>query len=110
MEEELREIKETLRVLLEATNRPQQEWLSIKQAAVVGGVSPEHIRRAVLRRTLPSSNVGSVARPTYRISRKDLTEWFEKQKAGPLMGRRKQAVRPYNPFYPELAGTPVDAR
>jgi excisionase family DNA binding protein len=62
----------------------QAEFYSIKQAAVVVGVSADHIRRAVVGGTLACSNVGTMGRPTYRIARTDLLAWVEKQKAGAI--------------------------
>src|SRR5262249_20082502 len=63
---------------------PAREFYSIKEAAQVVGVSDDHIRRAVVGGVLPCSNVGSMDRPTYRISRADLLAWMEARKGGPL--------------------------
>ena len=57
------------------------EYYSIKQAAKVIDVSPDHIRRAVLGGILPASNIGTTARPTYRIARIDLLAWVGKRKS-----------------------------
>ena len=57
------------------------EWLSIKEAAAVTGLSATTVRRAVVgRRDLPASNAGTANRPTGRIARKDLDEWMERKK------------------------------
>lgn len=72
----------------------QPEFYSIKQAAAVVGVSPDHIRRAVVAGSLACSNVGTLGRPTYRIARADLLAWVERQKAGPLPTRRKSRAVP----------------
>ncbi len=75
---------------------PEREYYSIKGAARVLEVSPDHIRRAVVGGTLPCSNVGTMGRPTYRISRTDLLAWVEKRKAGaiPPPRRKVAAVTP----------------
>jgi excisionase family DNA binding protein len=60
----------------EAEALPQ--FYTIKQAAGVVGVSADHIRRAVSGGMLAASNVGTMARPTYRIARADLLAWVER--------------------------------
>src|SRR3954469_2614345 len=47
------------------------EYLSIAQAAEVTNLSETHIRRAIRSGALLASNVGSPARPLWRIARKD---------------------------------------
>ena len=80
---------ERIERLLQATQQAP-EFYSIRQAAAVVGVSPDHIRRAVVSGTLPCANVGTAGRPTYRIARADLLAWVEKQKAGPLSPARRR--------------------
>lgn len=90
---------EAMRKRLE--NGPGQEWLSIKEAAVVVGLSEDHVRRAVTGSALPCSNVGTNDRPLYRISRKDLEAFMERRKAGalpPQKGRGKRKLQP-SPFF-----------
>ena len=71
------------------------EFYSIKQAAKVVGVSADHIRRAVVGGVLAASNVGTMARPTYRIARSALLAWVEMGKAGAMApARRKKNVTP----------------
>jgi len=106
MEEELpleeriaKAVEERLTTLVEKlkTNlgRPQQEWLSISQAAQVVSLSGTHIRRAIVGGMLPASNVGTPDRPTYRIHRNDLNAWMEKRKHGALpTPRRKRKAEP----------------
>ena len=62
---------ERIEQLLQSSIQPP-EFYSIKQAAKVVGVSTDHIRRAVVGGVLAASNVGTMARPTYRIARIDL--------------------------------------
>jgi excisionase family DNA binding protein len=71
--------------------QPSPEYYSIKQAARVVGVSCDHIRRAVVGGMLACSNVGTMSRATYRISRVDLLAWLERQKAGPISPARKRS-------------------
>jgi excisionase family DNA binding protein len=70
------------------------EFYSIRQAAKVVGVSADHLRRAVTNGVLPASNVGTMSRPTYRISRADLLAWVERGKAGATLpaSRRKTVI------------------
>jgi excisionase family DNA binding protein len=55
---------------------------SISQAAEMVNLSDSHIRRAIYKRDLPASNVGSTARPLWRIMRSDLIAWMESKKGG----------------------------
>lgn len=61
---------------------PAGEWLSINAIASVAGLSASHVRRSVVTGDLPASNIGTSARPVYRISRTDLASWMEKRKGG----------------------------
>jgi excisionase family DNA binding protein len=54
--------------------------LSIQQAAKAVNLSESHIRRVVTRGELPASNMGTAARPTWRIARADLDAWIEARK------------------------------
>ena len=56
--------------------------LSVKEAAKAVNLSESHIRRAIARGELPASNVGTAARPTWRIARADLDAWIEARKGG----------------------------
>ncbi len=56
------------------------EYLSVKLAAVLCAVSQSHIRRAIYSGDLAASNVGTPARPAWRIARKDVVLWLEKKK------------------------------
>lgn len=85
--------------LLEAQEAAVAEWLSVAQAAQVTGLSDTTIRRAIGGRDLAASNVGSEQRPVWRIARRDLTAWMEKQKGGteavPPRGELGQLVDRY---------------
>jgi len=91
VEERLERIEAMLR---RAVQPP--EFYSIKQAAGVVGVSPDHIRRAVVGGSLAASNVGTPSRPTYRIARADLLAWVELGKAGgiPRASRKRSGTPP----------------
>jgi hypothetical protein len=56
--------------------------LSIKQASKAVNLSESHLRRAIARAELCASNVGTVARPLWRIIRADLYRWLESKKGG----------------------------
>jgi excisionase family DNA binding protein len=56
--------------------------LSIRSASMLLSLSESHVRRAILKGELPASNVGSRARPLWRISRSDLDAWLESKKGG----------------------------
>lgn len=86
VEEQLDRIEALLRAGV-----PAPEFYSIGEAAVVVGLSPDHVRRAVVGGTLACSNVGTAARPTYRIARADLLAWMERRKAGALPPARRKA-------------------
>jgi len=70
------------------------EFYSIKEAATVVGVSPDHIRRAVTGGVLAASNLGTMARPTYRIARADLLAWFERGKTGGIAPAPRSNITP----------------
>jgi excisionase family DNA binding protein len=53
------------------------DWLSIKVAAAITGLSAHTIRRAILSAVLPATNKGSKRRPLYRVKRADLLAWME---------------------------------
>jgi excisionase family DNA binding protein len=78
---------DALRIALQAP-----EFYSNKEAAKVVNVSADHVRRAVIGRVLAASNVGTMARATYRVARTDLLAWVEKGNAG--APERKKNVRP----------------
>lgn len=58
------------------------EWLSVKQAATITGLSETTIRRAIRSGTLKAFNpTGSIRRPTWRIRREDLVAFMEQNRA-----------------------------
>lgn len=61
---------------------PAQEFYSIKNCVALTGLSPKHIRRAVLGGTLIASDVGTVNHPLYRISRPNLLLWMKERENG----------------------------
>jgi excisionase family DNA binding protein len=63
-------------------NENAREWLSIRQAARLTGLSETRIREAVSRGEMAASNIASPARPLYRIARADLDKWLESRKSG----------------------------
>lgn len=72
-------------------SRPEAEYLSIKQAAAVAGLSSTKIRREIKAGRLPASDIGTPAHPHYRIARSDLQAWMEKNRGGsnvPLQPQR----------------------
>ena len=58
------------------------EFLSIKQAAVVAGLSSTKIRREIKAGRLLASDIGTAAHPHYRIARADLHTWMEAHRGG----------------------------
>ena len=88
------------------TDAPQApEFYSIRQAAEVVGVSADHLRRAVVSGVLAASNLGTMARPTYRISRTDLLAWVERGKAGGILpSSRKRSVTARSRHHRPAAG------
>jgi excisionase family DNA binding protein len=82
IEETIAPMKAAIEELREKQKSQRQEFLSIKDVAEVTGLSEVHVRRAVTGGTLACANVGTHGRPLYRISRRDLNEWFDKRKSG----------------------------
>jgi excisionase family DNA binding protein len=90
----LERINAKLDILIEGSEQEAVEFVSIRQAARLTGLSSSHVRRAVVSGELPASNVGSAARPTYRISRTDMEDWMNRKRGGttsvpPRSERRK---------------------
>jgi hypothetical protein len=83
-------VQNSLNELQSSLTAAQCEYLSINKAAVMCGLSPAHIRRAVVGGTLPCSNVGTADRPTYRISRIAVRQWMKDREAGPKPPPRKR--------------------
>jgi hypothetical protein len=97
-----------LESLLLGLKKPQAEWLSIKGAAAVMGLSPDYVRRAVIGGVLASSNVGTPDRPCYRISRGAIAAFMKEREAGPRAGPRKVAKpKPLrvSPHFPKSAAS-----
>lgn len=67
--------------------------LSIRSASMLLSLSESHVRRAILKGELPASNVGSRARPLWRISRSDLDAWLESKKGGTSVVPPRSAVQ-----------------
>jgi excisionase family DNA binding protein len=59
-----------------------EEYLSIERAAKLTSLSATHLRRAIRSGGLPASNVGTASHPTWRIARKDLDAWMQRNKGG----------------------------
>jgi len=54
---------------------------TVAQAAELKAVSPEFVKKCIKRtddRHLPAKNIGSPARPAYRINASDLDAWFDR--------------------------------
>jgi excisionase family DNA binding protein len=84
----------------EQSRQPAPEYLSVKQAARIMGLSIKRIREAVIRREMAASNIGSEARPVYRIARGDLEKWLEERKRGgpsPARAELRAIVERYFP-------------
>lgn len=79
--------------------RPVQEWYSIKQAGVVAGMCEDYVRRAVLAGQLTCVNMGTKAKPLYRINHEDLTAWMRAREACACPPPRKGSSRPVTTFY-----------
>lgn len=88
------QIIERARVLVEQLElriqAPPQEWYSIKETAIMTGLSSDLVRDAVLGGNLPTSNMGSPDRPLYRISRSAIYTWMKDREAGPKPARRRR--------------------
>ncbi len=65
-----------------AVASPAKEYLSIKEAAALSGLSATTIRRAVRAGSLPASDTGTALHPHYRIAKADFFAWMEKKKGG----------------------------
>jgi excisionase family DNA binding protein len=81
--EEIRQLADHFgREFKEHAGQPSLEYLSVKQAARVTGLSECRIREALNRHELAASNIGSDLRPVYRIARADLDKWLEVRRSG----------------------------
>jgi excisionase family DNA binding protein len=58
----------------------QQEFLSVRDAAVILGVHQATIRRLIWRGELPAANISSPHRPIWRIRRDILLGWVSGRK------------------------------
>ena len=61
---------------------PGPDYVSVKGAVRITGLSDSHLRRAIRAGELPASNMGSDRHPVWRVARKDLDQWIEKKKGG----------------------------
>lgn len=82
IEQALARIEGGMERLLQAQTGPVPEWLAIKGAALITGLSAPHIRRAVRSGNLPAANVGTRSRPIWRIFKNDLENWMRERKGG----------------------------
>jgi hypothetical protein len=73
---------------------PAKEFYSIKEAAAITSLSPDHIRKAVVGGTLKSSDVGTLAHPLYRISRVNLLQWLAEREFGAKPPSKREAAPP----------------
>lgn len=71
---------------------PAQEWLSIKNIAVLTGISACQIRRSVTGGTLIASDLGTKDHPHYRISRDNLKKWIDEREGGARPVPRKSVA------------------
>ena len=83
----------------------EPQWYSVSNVATLTKLSTTHIRRSIEAGILPASNLGTVERACYRVSREDLTKWMESRKAGAAVIKKlaaspKQPTIPYSPFVP----------
>ena len=74
-------------------NRADADYLSIKDAAALTGLSSTTIRRAIKSSTLPASDLGTLAHSHYRIARSDLTAWMEKNRGGNNVPPQPQRIK-----------------
>ena len=59
-----------------------REYISIKGAAALSGLSEKTIRRAIHKGSLPASDVGTDDLPHYRIAKADFSAWMDRRKGG----------------------------
>jgi excisionase family DNA binding protein len=67
--------------MLEEPETPEPDFLSIKQAAALSGLSPTKVRRDVVAGRLPAANKGSKRRPLCRIAKDELETWMRQEGA-----------------------------
>jgi len=65
-----------------ALTRSAAEFVSIKMASSLTGLSRSHLRRAIKSGELPASNCGTAYHPLWRIARTDLIAWMATKKGG----------------------------
>lgn len=62
----------------------RQEYLSLKDAAVYCGLSKNHLRSQIQMGLLPASDIGTPAKPNYRLSRTNLDKFMKDRETGPV--------------------------
>jgi excisionase family DNA binding protein len=78
------------------------EYVSLKQAAIITGLSYKHVRAAVLSGDLRASNVGAGTHSIYRIARSDLAEWMKKKQGGSRVPPKSRLKELINRHLPDL--------
>jgi hypothetical protein len=96
-----RELAECLQQVNTVLAKTQHEWVSVKGAAALTGLSTKRIRRAIKRGELVVYNAGSGSRATDRIGRIDIETWMASMrlKQGPAKSARRALV---DEFFPGL--------
>ena len=76
------------------------DYLSIKQAATLGDLSYDHVKRAVESGELPAANKGNGKKRVFRISRPDFDRWMQKNKGGKDLPPRKDLKEKVSRYLP----------
>ncbi|OAI54976.1 hypothetical protein AYO44_13890 [Planctomycetaceae bacterium SCGC AG-212-F19] len=85
-----------------AAGRADAEFISIKQAAGVAGLSATKIRREIKAGRLPASDVGTPRRSHYRIRKTDLQIWLETNKGGIGLPPKSELASLVNRYFPDV--------
>lgn len=60
--------------------KPQQEWMTVQQAAEAANVGRDAIEDAIRAGELPASDLRTKRKHCYRINRQSLNEWLESKR------------------------------
>lgn len=98
-------LRERIAAIEDARREQRAAYLSISHAARLGGLSYDHVRRAVESGELPATDKGNGRHRFWRIARDDFDRWMRKGRGGrDVLLPRSQVKDKVNRYLPGLAG------
>lgn len=89
------------RQLAQSDSGADAEYLSIRQAASLAGLSATKIRREIKAGRLLASDIGTARRSHYRIRKTDLQSWMETNKGGNRVPSKSELANLVNRYFPD---------